>query len=346
MPEASSTIGVLLVNVGTPSAPTSRATRAFLREFLGDPRVLDISAAARFLLLNAIILPFRPRRSAKAYRSIWMDGGSPLLVHGRAFTGALGRELGAGFAPRLAMRYGSPSIAEALDGFRAEGIDRIVVFPLYPQHAAATTGTSLDAAYRLAAARWNVPSLRAVPAFYDDPGFLQAFAEVARPEIDAIGADRVLFSFHGLPERQVRKADESGAQCLRSVDCCGAIGPANASCYRAQCFATAREIASRLRLDSAGWTVSFQSRLGRDPWIGPATDATVRELARSSVRRLVVICPAFVADCLETREEIGLRAKDDFLAHGGAEFRLVPSLNSHPAWVAAAAGLVRRVSGR
>jgi ferrochelatase len=346
MREASSTIGVLLVNVGTPSAPTARATRAFLREFLGDPRVLDIPAAARFVLLNAIILPFRPRRSAEAYRSIWMEGGSPLLVHGRAFEDALRRELGVGFAPRLAMRYGNPSIADALDAFRDQEIDRIVVFPLYPQYAAATTGTSLDAAYSLAAARWNVPSLRAVPAFYDDPGFLQAFAEVARPEIDAIRADGVLFSFHGLPERQVRKADEGGAHCLRSAHCCGAIGPANASCYRAQCFATARELAGRLRLDPAAWTVSFQSRLGRDPWIGPATDATVRELARSSVRRLAVICPAFVADCLETREEIGMRAKDDFLAHGGSEFRLVPSLNAHPAWVAAATGLIRRVSGR
>jgi protoporphyrin/coproporphyrin ferrochelatase len=342
MSDESHPIGVLLVNVGTPDAPRPSETRRYLRAFLGDPRVLDLPAVPRFLLLEGLILPFRPARSAEAYRKVWTKEGSPLLAHGRALAAALQGELGEGYTVRLAMRYGKPALADAIDAFRSSGIERVVVFPLFPQYASATTGTVLEAVYRLAATGPNVLAVSAVPPFYDEPAFLDAFADVGRPEIAALRAEHVLFSFHGLPERQVRASDPSGRHCLATRECCAAVGGANRNCYRAQCFATAREIARRLGLDADGFSVAFQSRLGRASWIRPYTDARVRELAAAGTRRLAVYCPAFVADCLETLEEIGMRARENFIAHGGEDFRLIPSLNARPEWVRAAADLIRR----
>lgn len=338
----SSRIGVLPVNVGTPDAPHARAVRRYLREFLGDPRVFDVSPALRWFLLNFVILPFRPRRSAEAYEKVWTAEGSPLLVHGRRFEAALQAALGDGFRVVLAMRYQSPSMRAAFETFRAEGIDRIVVLPLFPQYASATTGTVLEEAYRLAGAYWNTPHLRVVDPYYDQEGLIEAFRDVGEPILREVRPDHVLFSFHGLPERQIRKSDESGGHCLGSASCCETIVAANRNCYRAQCRATARLLAARLDLPPDGWTMTFQSRLGRDPWIRPYTDETVVSLAKSGVRRIAAFSPAFVADCLETIEEIGMQARASFLEHGGEEFRLVPSLNAHPRWIATAASLVRR----
>jgi protoporphyrin/coproporphyrin ferrochelatase len=338
--------GVLLMNVGTPEAPRTPEVRRYLREFLGDPRVLDTSAPSRWLLLNLVILPFRPAKSAEAYRAVWGVEGSPLLVHARALASALQSSLGGAFDVEVGMRYGSPSIATGLEALRARGADRIVLFPLYPQYASSTTGTSLAEAYRLAARLWNVPFLTAVPPFYEDPGLIGAFASTGRPVLDEVRPEHVLFSFHGLPETQIRKSDESGSHCLVAEDCCARIRAANRNCYRAQCFRTAGAIAASVGLPDGAWSVAFQSRLGRTPWIRPYTDERVRELAQEGTKRLVVFSPAFVADCLETLEEIGMRAKEEFLAHGGEAFALVPSLNEHPAWVDAAAELVRRASGR
>lgn len=342
MPNLPSTrIGVLPVNVGTPDAPHPPEVRRFLREFLGDPRVFDVSPALRWFLLNFVILPFRPRRSAEAYEKVWTPEGSPLLVHGRRFEGALQAALGEGFRVVLAMRYQTPSIRAAFETFRVEGIDRVVVLPLFPQFASATTGTVLEEAYRVAAGAWNTPHLRAVAPYYDHEGVIDAFGAVGEPILREIRPDHVLFSFHGLPERQVRKSDDSGRHCLASDDCCARIVAANRNCYRAQCFATASLLASRLGLPADRWTVTFQSRLGRDPWIRPYTDETVVSLARAGVRRIAAFSPAFVADCLETIEEIGMQARASFLDHGGEEFRLVPSLNAHPRWIETAAQLVR-----
>jgi ferrochelatase len=337
--------GVLLVNVGTPDAPRSREVRRFLREFLSDPRVLDTNAVARFLLLRLVILPFRPRRSAEAYRKIWTPQGSPLLVHGRALRDALETRLGSGFAVALAMRYGRPSIAEALGELREKGCGRIVVFPLYPQFASSTTGSTLEKAYRLAAPLWNVPSISVVPAFYSDPGFIAALAETGRAALAATAPDHVLFSFHGLPERQVLRSDRSGHHCLRSPGCCDRIVAANRDCYRAQCFETARLLSDALSLAPHAWSVAFQSRLGRVPWIGPATDREIAERARTGARRMAVFCPAFVADCLETLEEIGIRGAESFRDAGGETLHLVHSLNGSAAWADAAARLVRRAAG-
>ena len=337
--------GLLLINLGTPDAPTTPAVRRYLREFLSDPRVIDINPVGRALLLNLIILPFRPAKSAHAYRSIWdPTRGSPLLAYSRDLAAGVQQKLGAGWHVELAMRYGTPSIPSALEALRAAAVDRIVVLPLYPQYAASSTATSVARVMELVGARWDTIPLDIVPAFYADEGFLASFATVAAPVLAETRPDHVLFSFHGLPERQIKKSDPSGAHCLRDGSCCDAIGPRNASCYRAQCYATARELARRLQLTD--YTVCFQSRLGRTPWIQPHTDVLLDELAKAGKKRLAVLCPAFVADCLETLEEIGIRAREQFKAAGGDELTLVPSLNASPAWIDAVCAIAERHAAR
>jgi len=336
--------GVLLVNLGSPDAPRTPDVRRYLREFLSDPRVIDLPPLPRWLLLNLFILPFRPRRSAEAYRKIWTENGSPLLTHGKALQRELEAQVNLPVA--LGMRYGKPSIADALRDLNRRAVDRIVVFPLYPQAASASSGTVLERVFVELGGQWNVPDLATVPAFFDDPGFLAAWQAVGQPVLDRVNPDHVLFSFHGLPERQIRKADPSKSHCLSHATCCDALGDVNRNCYRAQCFATARSMASLMGVAPERYTVSFQSRLGGDPWIKPYTDLLLREFPQKGVKRLVVFCPAFVADCLETLEEIGLRGRDSFLAAGGDAFAMVPSLNTHPRWVTAAADLVKHALGQ
>jgi len=341
-PSHSERTGVLLLNVGTPDSTETRDVRRYLGEFLSDPRVIDINPVLRWLLLHLVILRLRPKRSAEAYEKIWLPEGSPILVHGRAFEEALGRELGPAYDVVLAMRYGRPSIAEGVARLaRREAVSRLVIFPLFPQLASATTGTALAAARaHLDEITWS-PQVAAVQPFFNDEGYLQALAESARPTLTDLRPDHLLVSFHGLPERHVLRADPTGRRCLASEGCCAPMVPENASCYRAQCFETARLAASRLGLEEGAWTVSFQSRMGRTPWIGPHTTELVRSLAEDGVRRLAVLCPSFVTDCLETLEEIGERERESFKERGGEELLLVPSLNADAAWVKAAAGLVR-----
>jgi len=345
MTTSSTKRGLLLVNLGTPDAPRTGPVRRYLREFLSDPRVVDIHPVGRWLLLNLVILPVRPARSAEAYRKVWMPEGSPLLVHSRALEAAVRERLGGEYEVALAMRYGNPSIPDALASLRARGVSDFTVLPLYPQEAASSSASSLARVYELLAAGWDVPNVRAVPAFHSHPAFLDAFTQVARPVIADARADHVLFSFHGVPQRHVVKSDPTGRHCLASEGCCDVLTDANRHCYRAQCFATARGLAERLGLPREGWSVSFQSRLGRTPWVKPYTDLVLPELAKRGVRRLAVMCPAFVADCLETLEEVGLRAREQFVQEGGESLTLVPSLNAHPAWVDAVVRLVRESDG-
>lgn len=333
--------GLLLINLGTPDAPETGAVRRYLREFLSDPRVLDIQPVGRWFLLNFIILPFRSPKSAHAYRTVWMEHGSPLMVHSRALEKAVAERLAGEYEVELAMRYGNPSLPDAVARLRARGVADFTVLPLYPQEAPSSSGSSLARTYEVLSEPWDVPNVRAVPAFHGHPAFLDAFVEVARPVISDTRADHVLFSFHGVPERHVRRTDASGSHCLASAGCCDALTEANRHCYRAQCFATARGLAKRLGLAPEGWSVSFQSRLGRTPWVRPYTDVVLPELAARGVKRLAVMCPAFVADCLETVEEVAIRGREQFLASGGESLTLVPSLNSHPAWVDAVVQLVR-----
>ena len=334
--------GFLLINLGTPDAPESGPVRRYLREFLSDPRVIDINPVGRKLLLEAVILPTRPAKSAAAYRKVWTDQGSPLLVQSRALVEALRAALGPRVPVELGMRYGTPSIASALDALLAARADRIVVAPLYPQYSSAATGSSLEEVFRLAGRLQVVPNLSVLAPFFDHPGFIESFAKQGEPVLAGARPDHVLFSFHGLPERQVMRSDPTGAHCLQSAGCCDRMVDANRDCYRAQCFATARALATRLALPEGGFTVCFQSRLGRTPWVKPYTDLVIPELAARGVRRIAVFCPAFVADCLETLEEIGLRARDQFLALGGESLTLVPSLNASPEWVTTLAALLGR----
>ncbi len=334
--------GLLLVNLGTPDAPRTPEVRRYLREFLADPYVIDLHPVARWLLLNLIILPTRPAKSAHAYRQVWTDRGSPLLVHSFELVSEVARALEGEYVVHLGMRYGNPSLDAALQGLREKGVDSLTVFPLYPQYATSSTQSSVDRIGELVRQAWPelTDSVKVVAPFYGSAGFLDAFAEVARPTLSASRAEHVLFSFHGLPIRHIERLDRTGVHCLKSASCCAAIGEANRDCYRAQCFFTARGLARRLELGEGGYSVGFQSRL-TSRWIEPFSDVLLIELAKKGVRRLAVICPAFVADCLETLEEIGIRARDSFLAAGGEELTLVPSLNAHPSWVKAVAGLVR-----
>ena len=336
-------LGILLVNTGSPDAPEPAETRVYLRQFLSDPRVIDISPLGRWILLNFVILPFRPKHSARAYRTIWTERGSPLIVNSAAFRDALAEQFPEAFV-EIGMAYGNPSVPAAINKLLSEGASRILAAPMFPQYASATTGSVLEAVYKTLAHKQNVPPVTVVGPFYDDPGFLDAWAEVARPQLEAFAPDHLLVSYHGLPERQIYKSDPTGSHCLKSTNCCERYRERNPACYRAHCFATTRGLADRLALEPERYTVVFQSKLGRDPWLTPATDATIAELAKRGVKRLAVLSPAFVADCLETLEELGVRGKEDFVANGGEDFLLVSSLNNHPRWVEAFANIIRSVS--
>ena len=333
--------GVLLVNLGTPDSPSTRDVRRYLRQFLSDPLVIDIPALPRWLLLNLVILPFRPRKSAAAYAQIWTEAGSPLRIHGENLRDAVAAKLGNDFHVELAMRYREPSIANAVERAQAAGVDRWVVLPLFPQYSTAATRSASNAVEDAFAKANNSAPVHEIATFYDDPGFIEAFAAVMHTHLDAFRPDHVLFSYHGLPERQLRAIDATGAHCFERDDCCDAVTDVNRHCYRAQCVATTRLLVRKLGLEADTHSLSFQSRLGRTPWIQPYTDSVLPELAARGVKRIAVACPAFVADCLETLEEIAIRGRNQWLELGGEELALVPSLNSHPAWVDAVASMIR-----
>jgi ferrochelatase len=341
-PEAVS--GVLLLNLGTPRSPETSDVRRYLREFLLDPRVLDVSGPLRWLIVHGAILPFRPQRSAAAYRQIWTERGSPLLEHGRELAQEVGRALGERYAVALGMRYGWPSIPAALAELVARGAESVLVVPLFPQYAGSSTGSALERTYRAAGRLWNVPRLRVLAPYYDDPLYIGALADSAREPLAEFKPDHVLLSYHGLPERQIARSDPGGRACLSAQDCDAAPSAHARFCYRAHCLATSRALSRALELGEGQHTTSFQSRLGRTPWIRPHTDVLLPELAARGVRRLAVLCPSFVADCLETLEEIAIRAREQWRAAGGEELLAVPCLNAQPNWVAALAQRIREQS--
>jgi protoporphyrin/coproporphyrin ferrochelatase len=340
-PTEASPTGVLLLQLGTPDSPAVGDVRRYLREFLSDPRVLDMPAPARRLLLEAVILPFRPRRTAHAYRQIWTAEGSPLLLHGEALARDLRRELGPGFHVVLGMRYGEPSIPGAVADLHAAGCARIVMVPLFPQYSSAATGSAVEKALGEIAGLTNVPAVSVVGSFYDHPGFIDAAAEVARQRLDDFAPDHVLFSYHGLPEKHIRASDPTGARCLANGACCDRVTAENRFCYRAHCYATSKALADRLGLAEGSHTTSFQSRLAGQKWIEPYTDRVVVDLRDRGVGRLAVLTPSFAADCLETLEEIGIRLRRQWQELGGEAMLLVPCVNAAPRWVAAVADMVR-----
>lgn len=325
-------VGLLLINLGSPSSPTTRDVRRYLRELLMDRRVLDIPAWRRFLLVHLLIAPLRSRRSTQNYEKIWTDRGSPLITHGLDLRDRIQELVGGGVAVELAMRHGDPSIPAALDRLRARGCDRLVVFPLYAQSSSASTGSSVEAVLAELCRHPTVVPVQVVPPFYAHPAYLEARAQLARPVLERVRPDLVLFSFHGLPVRQLRGTAHD-LRCLQQADCCSREG-ARRHCYRAQCLASAALLAERLGLTGEQYSVSFQSRLGRTPWIEPYTDRVLAREAERGRRRAVVIS-GFVADCLETLEEIAIRGREIWCRHGGESLDLVPAPNADHAWAEA-----------
>jgi ferrochelatase len=338
--------GVLLMNLGTPDDPHPERVGEYLREFLMDRHVIDIPRLFRWILVHRLIVPKRSHASAEAYQKVWTDRGSPLKFHSEDLTAGVAERLGSDYEVRLAMRYRSPSIAAALKEWRDKDFSEIRVLPLYPQYATASTYSSEEAVLATAKKLEMATPIRFVRPFYGDAGYLDSFARRTADSLREGAWDHVLFSFHGLPERQLRKTDPTET-CLKDKSCCVRVRKIeDDTCYRSHCYATAREIAKRLELPTEKWSVSFQSRLGRTKWIEPYTDVVLPELAKKGVKNVVVVCPAFVADCLETLEEIGIRAVELFRDAGGASLRLVPSLNAEPYWVDAVAKLVKGESFR
>lgn len=331
---------LLLVNLGSPASPEVTDVRRYLNQFLMDPYVIDLPWPLRRLLVTLILLT-RPKASAHAYASIWWPEGSPLAVLSQRLQRAVQShwEQGPVF---LAMRYGEPSIAQKLQQIAQQGISQVVIAPLYPQFADSTTTTVLTEVQRVLVQHRLPLSISTLPAFYNQPAYLDALATQVQPYLEQ-GFDHLLMSYHGLPERHIHKADPSGKHCLTNTDCCQqAQGAVLAQCYRAQCYRTSQGLAQRLELMPERWSVSFQSRLGRAKWIAPYTEERLQALAAQGVKKLLVICPAFVSDCLETLEEIGVRAREQFLAAGGEDLQLIPCLNDHPQWAMALAQLCQQ----
>jgi protoporphyrin/coproporphyrin ferrochelatase len=325
--------GVLLINLGTPDSPSTGDVREYLSEFLNDPRVIDIPYLSRKLLVNLIIVPFRAPKSAQLYKEIWTEKGSPLLLYGEELKEKLQASLGKDYVVDFGMRYRKPSIKAALDRLRAQKVDKIKVVPLYPQYASSSTGSTVQKLMEIVS-KWEViPSIEIISKFFDHPGYIDAFAEIGS-QYPHENYDHVVFSYHGLPERQILKASAHyGDNYCQLGACCNKINQNNHFCYRASCFETSRLLAAKLGIPQDKLTVSFQSRLGRDPWIKPYSDVVIEELAKKGMKKLLVFSPAFVADCLETIHEIGTEYLELFREHGGEELQLVESLNVHPKWV-------------
>jgi ferrochelatase len=331
--------GVLLVNLGTPDSTETGDVKRYLQEFLMDGRVIDIPFLSRWMLVNVIIAPSRAPKSAAEYRKVWTDRGSPLLFHTEDLKEKLIQVLDPEqYTVSMAMRYQNPSIEKGLEELLQAKVSKIIVVPLFPQYASATNGSVTDKVMEIARTWQNIPEITFISNYLEHPLFLEAWAELGREAIQDQEFDRYVFSYHGLPERQIYKASVEGHCQLGS--CCEQYDAKNQFCYRAQCFHTTRLIADKLGLPKEKLITCFQSRLGKDPWVRPYTEETVNELAEAGVKRVLVFSPAFVADCLETIVEVGQEYKERFESMGGQHWQLVPSLNSRDTWVACVKDLV------
>ncbi len=324
--------GVLLVNLGSPDSPSVPDVRKYLREFLMDGRVLDAPWPIRFCVVHFAILPSRPKQSAAAYQKIWLPEGSPLVVITRRVQAALQARLK--IPVELAMRYQHPSIPDAVESLRRQDVTELVLIPLFPHYAMSSFETAVERVKEVLKKCAPQMSLQVAPPYYADPDYLGALVASAADYLKQ-SYDHLLFSFHGLPERHLRKSDPTGRHCLAAKDCCTVASPAHATCYRAQCFKTVGAFVQKTGVPAGKYSIAFQSRLGKDPWLKPYTDFELPRLAKAGVRKLLVMCPAFVADCLETLEEIGMRGRETFREAGGEELTLIPCLNEHPLWIAA-----------
>lgn len=331
--------GILIINLGTPDAPTPGAVGRYLREFLGDARVIDIPWLPRMLLVNGIIAPIRKYRSSREYKKVWTDKGSPLLLYGEELLAKLReRFVNDDVTVEFAMRYQRPSMDDVLERMHKANYDRIILLPLYPQYASATTGSTLEKAFNIISKWYVIPEIVAISQYWDDEGYIGSIVNRAKA-FDLESYDHILFSYHGLPERQVDKVYED-RQCSNHA-CESEINDENKFCYKATCYATSRALAGALKLREDQYTVCFQSRLD-SKWITPFSDRIVEEQAKKGAKRLLVFSPAFVADCLETTVEIGREYLEIFHEHGGEHLDLVPSLNGGEDWVDGLERLLRK----
>ena len=324
--------GILLVNLGSPDSTAVSDVRKYLREFLMDGRVLDAPWPVRFCVVHFAILPKRPAESAHAYQKIWTPEGSPLVVTSRNVQKKLQERLSV--PVELAMRYQNPSIPDTLRKLSGAGVDDLFLIPLFPHYAMSSYESAVERVKEVAAQMAPQMKVTVQAPYFDAPDYIDALVAAAQNDLQR-GYDHLLFSFHGIPERHLRKSDTTGCHCLAMKNCCEVPSPAHATCYRAQCFKTVAAFVARANVPKTQYSVSFQSRLGKDPWLKPYTDIELAEFPKRGIKKLLVICPAFVADCLETIEEIGMRGCDSFIEAGGKEFAQVPCLNEHPLWISA-----------
>ena len=324
--------GILLVNLGSPDSPTPKDVKKYLGEFLMDERVIDIPLLARTALVKGIILNTRPKQSAAAYKKIWWDEGSPLIVLSERLKNKLQKQLD--YPVALAMRYGSMTIKKGLQELVDKGVDEVLLFPLYPQFAMATTETITVLAEELRQQYFPNLKIESVPAFYNKPDYIKVLSNSIKKHLEDKNYEHLLFSYHGVPERHIRKSDITKSHCKIDGSCCETPSKAHEFCYRHQCLEVTRLVGEALQLKEGTFSTSFQSRLGFDPWLLPYTDRTIERLGKKGIKNMAIVTPAFVSDCLETLEEIAMEGEEIFHEMGGKDFTTVPCLNDDDAWVA------------
>lgn len=332
--------GVLLMNLGSPDSTTVKDVRRYLNEFLMDEKVIDIPFILRSLLVQGIIVPFRAPKSAEAYRTIWTSKGSPLVEFTKQLQQAVQQKFGE--PVEIAMRYGNPDPEVAFEKLlkAVPDLDEVIVLPLYPHYAMSSYETAVDYAYKIHQKKGYHFKLTTIPPFYNKPEYITALAESIRPYLQT-EYDQVLFSYHGIPQRHIRKSDTTKSHCLQVPDCCNTNSAAHATCYRHQVFTTTKLVTTLLQIPESKYKISFQSRLGKG-WLQPFTDIRLAELPKEGVKKLLILCPAFVSDCLETLEEIAIRGKETFLQAGGESYTMIPCMNTQPLWVNAVEHMVRQ----
>jgi protoporphyrin/coproporphyrin ferrochelatase len=323
--------GILLVNLGSPDSPEPKDVKKYLGEFLMDERVIDIPYLARTALVKGIILKTRPKQSAAAYKKIWWEDGSPLIVLSKRLQNAVQKEVETPVA--LAMRYGSMTIKKGLQELVDKGVNEVLLFPLYPQFAMATTETILVLAEEIRKEHFPNLKIESVPAFYNKPDYIEVLSNSIKKHLEGKNYEHILFSYHGVPERHIRKSDVTKSHCKIDGSCCVTASKAHDFCYRHQCLEVTRLVAEKLQLKEDAFSTSFQSRLGFDPWLQPYTDRTIERLGKNGIKNMAIVTPAFVSDCLETLEEIAMEGEEIFHEIGGHEFTTVPCLNDNKEWV-------------
>src|SRR5210317_1357910 len=324
--------GVLLVNLGSPESPEPKDVKTYLGEFLMDERVIDVPLWARTLLVKGIILNTRPKASAEAYKKIWWDEGSPLIVISERLKSKVQQQVD--FPVALAMRYGSMTIKKGLQELVDKGVEEVFLIPLYPQFAMATTETILVLAEEVRKAYFPDLKITSLPAFYNKKDYIDVLSESISRHLNGKKHDHLLFSYHGVPERHIRKSDVTKSHCKIDGSCCATPSKAHEFCYRHQCLEVTRQVAEKLNLKEGAYSTSFQSRLGFDPWLQPYTDRTIERLGKQGIKNMAIVTPAFVSDCLETLEEIAMEGEEIFHEVGGKDFTTIPCLNDDDNWVA------------